>query len=165
MRAVDKAGSLQQQVRAGLAAGAAGALLIALFLLGEPIAFHKPAGDAFAGMFGGIAATVMGPAANGNPGAPAIGVALHFAVAIFWALGYVYLARTQPQLVRRPWLSGIAFGLVVYVFMQIILITAGAYHRPGPVALLTNLVAHTLFFGLPVALIVARALNRTISQA
>lgn len=162
---MDKAGSLQQQLVAGLAAGIAGGLLFALFMLGEPIAFGKPAGDVVGGMFGGIAATVMGPAAQGNPAATAIGIALHFAVAIFWALGYVYLVRTQPQLVRRPWLSGIAFGLVVYVFMQIILITAGAYHRPGPVALLTNLVAHTLFFGLPVALIVARSLDRTISRA
>ena len=53
-------------------------------------------------------------------------------LAIGWALGYVYLARTQPQLLARPFVSGAVFGVIVYIFTQIALLTAGLYHRPTP---------------------------------
>ena len=54
-----------------------------------------------------------------------LGVVMHFAVAIAWAFGYVYLVRTQPQLLSRPIVSGLGFGIVVYVFMQIVVLPRG----------------------------------------
>lgn len=131
------AAGLRAQLLAGIAAGVAGAILFDAF----EFATHS--------------------AAYANPAAPAIGVLLHFLVSIGWACGYVYLARSSPQLLSQPWLSGAAFGLVVYVFMQVVLLAGGVYHRPAtPGALGNALVAHALFFGIPVALIAAQLLHR-----
>ncbi len=70
--------------------------------------------------------------------------------------------RSQPQLLTRPWLSGLGFGLVVYVFMGVVQIMAGRYHRPSPIQFELSLLAHVVFYGLPVGLIVARALRRGV---
>jgi hypothetical protein len=106
----------------------------------------------------GLAAVLLGNGAASNPAAPAVGATTGFALAIAWALGYVSLARTQPQLVLRPWISGAAFGLVVYVFMEIIFLTAGLYRRPTAPAFGLTLVAYVIWYGTPVALIASRLL-------
>ena len=140
---------LRDRLTAGLLAGLAGGALIDLFLVAVGMAGGKPFGDALAT----DSWTLGAPSAAG-------GLLLHFVVAIGWALGYVYLLRTQPQLLTRPVLSGLGFGLVVYVFMGVVQIMAGQYHRPSPTAFETSLVAHVVFYGLPVGMIVARALRR-----
>jgi hypothetical protein len=141
--------ALRDQLAAGLLAGLAGGIVIALFLLAVGVAGGKSPGDALA-------------ADTWTLGAPSLagGLALHFFIALAWALGYVYLLRTQPQLLTRPALSGLGFGLVVYVFMGVVQIMAGRYHRPSPTQFEISLIAHVVFYGLPVGLIVARALRR-----
>jgi uncharacterized membrane protein YagU involved in acid resistance len=155
---VERTVTLRDQVTAGLVAGLAGGILIEAFIFAMQLAAGTPP-DKLAGNFVFIASAVLGPGATASASAVPIGIVLHFCVAVGWALGYVYLAREQPHLVGRPWLSGAGYGLTVYVFMQIILITAGQYHRPPPAVLGTQLVAHMLFYGIPVALIVSRLLR------
>jgi hypothetical protein len=155
--------ALRDQLRTGLVAGIAGGVLIDVFLFSAQFATGTPA-DKLAGNFVFIAAVVLGQSAYTNPGAVPLGVVLHLCVAIGWALGYVYLAREQPQLVARPWISGAAYGLVVYVFMEIILITAGLYHRVAPGLLFTQLIAHVVFYGIPVALIASRMLRGIVAH-
>ncbi|GAC1660170.1 MAG: hypothetical protein NVS4B13_08260 [Candidatus Elarobacter sp.] len=150
--------ALRDRVTAGLVAGIAGGILIQTFLFAMQLAGGTPA-DKLAADFVFIAATVLGAGAYANPGAVPLGIGLHFCVATGWALGYAYAVRSQPQLLARPWISGAGFGLTVYIFMQIILLTAGLYHRPPPGVLGTQLVAHIVFYGIPVALIVPRLLR------
>jgi hypothetical protein len=140
---------LRDQLVAGLIAGLAGGVVIALFLLAVGVAGGRAPADALA-------------ADTWTLGAPSLagGLALHFFIAIAWALGYVYLLRSQPQLLTRPWVSGLGFGLVVYVFMGVVQIMAGRYHRPSPTQFEISLLAHVVFYGLPVGLIVARTLRR-----
>lgn len=140
---------LRDQLRAGLLAGLAGAVVIALFLAAVGIAGGKSPGEALA-------------ADTWTLGAPSLagGLALHLFIGVAWALGYVYLLRSQPQLLTRPWVSGLGFGLVVYVFMGVVQIMAGRYHRPSPSQFEISLIAHVVFYGLPVALVVARLLRR-----
>lgn len=157
--AVERTVSLRDQAVAGLVAGIAGGILIELCFFAVALASGTPAGK-LPQSFAFIAAVLMGPGAYANPAAVPIGIVLHFCVAVGWALGYVYLARTQPHLLTRPIISGAGFGLMVYIFMQIVLLTAGEYHRPAPGALATQLIAHIVFFGIPVGLIVARMLRR-----
>jgi hypothetical protein len=157
--------TLRAQIVAGLIAGLAGGILIELFLSGAQIANGQPAGAVIVATFTYIA-SALGPGVAANPAAPLIGLVLHFCVAVGWALGYVYLIRSQPQLLTRPWVSGAGFGIVVWVFMQIVLLSAGLYHRPSSAAeLATGLVAHILFYGIPVALIVSRLLSGTPARA
>lgn len=147
-------GTLTTRARltAGLIAGVGGAILVVLFLF---VLQWDGAAPPAAEMFSFVAAALLGPGAYDNPAAPAIGAALIVVLAIAWALGYVYLVRMQPQLLTRPWISGLAFGLIVYIFTQIALLTAGLYHRPTPSLLGMELVGHLIFYGVPVALIVA----------
>jgi uncharacterized membrane protein YagU involved in acid resistance len=162
--AVEPTLTLRDQLAAGLIAGIAGGILIDLFLFAVQLAGGTPA-EKLAANFAFIAATLTGPGAYANPAAVPIGIVLHFCVSIGWSLGYVYLVRSQPQLLTRPLISGAGFGLMVYIFMQIVILTAGQYHRPGPGVLLTQLVAHIVFFGIPVALIVSRMLRRATGPA
>ncbi len=154
---------LRDQLKAGLVAGVAAGILIDVFLFAMQLAAGTPF-DKLAGNFVFIAAVLLGPGAYTNPVAVPLGIVLHFCVAIGWALGYVYLVRSQPQLLTRPWISGAAFGLMVYVFMEIILITAGLYHRVAPGLFFTQLVAHVVFYGIPVAVIAARMLRAIVAH-
>jgi hypothetical protein len=149
---------MRDRLTAGLVAGIAGGVFIAVFVFAAELAAGMPPSVLWTN-FAFVAATLLGPSAGGSPLVMPIGLGLHFCVAIGWALGYAYLVRTQPQLVARPWVSGAGFGIVVYVFMMIVLITAGQYHRPPPGVLGTQLIAHIAFYGIPVALIVARMLR------
>lgn len=146
------------QVVAGLAAGLAAGAVMELFLAGMQVARGVPLTRLAEG-FSFIAATLLGPSAYSTAGAVPLGIGLYFCVAVGWALGYVYLVRSQPQLLAHPWLSGAAFGIVVYVFMQIVLLTAGQYHRPMVDVLAIQLIAHMLFYGIPVALIASGMLR------
>jgi len=155
---VERTVTLRDQITAGIVAGLAGGILIDVFVFAMQLAAGTPP-DKLADNFVFIASAVLGPSVTASSSAVPIGIVLHFCVAIGWALGYVYLARSQPHIVARPWISGAGFGLTVYVFMEIILITAGQYHRPPPGLLGTQLVAHIVFYGIPVALIVSRLLR------
>jgi hypothetical protein len=160
---VERTVALRDQLKAGLVAGVAAGILIDVFLFAMQLAAGTPA-DKLAGNFVFIAAVLLGPAAYTSPIAVPLGIVLHFCVAIGWALGYVYLVRSQPQLLTRPWISGAVFGLMVYVFMEIILITAGLYHRVAPGLFFTQLVAHVAFYGIPVAVIVSRMLRTVVAH-
>ncbi|HTW84442.1 MAG TPA: hypothetical protein VMD91_10270 [Candidatus Sulfotelmatobacter sp.] len=152
--------TLRAQLSAGLIAGVVGGILVALFFL---VAISLGGGrfGSMLDLMQWVAGTVLGSGAATNPAAPWIALGLHFAVSILWALGYVYLVRSQPQLLSHPWISGAGFGLVVYVFMQIALIVDADWHRPsGPAALGAGLLSHIVFYGIPVGLLVSRFLRR-----
>jgi len=160
---VERTVALRDQLKAGLIAGLTAGIVIQLFLIAMQLAWGTPA-DKLSANFAFIAAVLLGPGAFTNPAAVPIGIVLHFCVAVGWAVGYVYLVRSQPQLLARPWISGAAYGLVVYVFMEIILITAGQYHRVPPGVFFTQLVAHVVFYGIPVALIASRMLRPVVAH-
>ncbi len=79
--------------------------------------------------------------------------AVYVAACLAWGVGYAYLAATQPQVNRFPVLSGLSFGVIVYVVTQLVLygIAAEQIHTVQQVAF--GLGATCLFFGLPVAVI------------
>ena len=93
-----------------------------------------------------------------------LGIALHFCVAIGWALGFAYLTRSQPQLLTRPILSGLTFGLVVMIAMDMLLVLVGAYKLRDVPQFFTALVGHCVFYGVPVALTVTRVLGRELAR-
>ena len=116
-----------------------------------------------AGAAGGVllAAVLLGAGLRGAGHISAIELAVLYAAAcIAWGTGYAYLAATQPQINRFPVLSGLSFGIVVYVVTQLVLygIAAEQIHTAQQVAF--GMSATCLFFGLPVALI-SRLLERT----
>ncbi len=87
-------------------------------------------------------------------------LALYAAVCIGWGIGYAYLAATLPQINRFPVLSGLTFGVVVYVVTQLALYGAAAEQTHTAQQVAYGIIAACLFFGLPVAL-AARIFEKT----
>ena len=96
---------------------------------------------------------------NVKSDSPLVGLLAHLVVSILWGIGYAYAAATRPNIAGQPWISGIVFGVIVWVLMQFILMLGAVW--PGLTLQTTaiGLIAHMLFFGIPVAL-TARALQK-----
>jgi uncharacterized membrane protein YagU involved in acid resistance len=105
-----------------------------------------------------IAAGLLGRAAyQGGTGSAALGVALHFAIAIIAAAVYYFASRKLPALIRRPILAGVLYGIAVYFFMNYIVLPLSRF-PPGRFnlqALLIGLLIHVICVGLPISLVVA----------
>lgn len=93
----------------------------------------------------------------GNGGA-ALGLAVHFTLMAIMVAAYVLVAARQPALRARPVLWGVAFGLVTYVFMNLIVVRLrfGGPFPPSTRAIVTQLFCHIVLVGIPTALIAAR---------
>jgi hypothetical protein len=102
----------------------------------------------------GIAATVVGP------GTPAwIGFVIHFIVSIVWAVLYLYVFGAIGQL--RNWILGaIVWGIVVDAVMQGIVTLKTGQDWWTHFAVPVGLIAHIVFYALPVALYLAYAARR-----
>ncbi len=145
-------------IGAGVVAGLAGAVIVDTYLIAV-LVFLTHA-TSVANLYRFVASGAIGKAAFAEPGGVYLGVALHVLVSLAWALGYAYVAARTPQVLRRPLLSGVAFGFVVMISMQLVEVAAGIYTLPTTATLANDFVAHTLFFGIPVAYIVSARLAR-----
>jgi hypothetical protein len=103
-----------------------------------------------------IASAAVGQVAFTNPAYALLGLFFHFCVSIGWAGGYAYLAQQQPYMNARWPISGLAYGVIVYIFMDILLLGARIFAPPSALGLLNALIAHCVFFGLPLAYVVQR---------
>jgi hypothetical protein len=150
--------SLPSILRTGIVAGFAGAVLIDAYLLVTVVLVAHAV--TLTGFYQFVASGAIGPSAYEGTSGAVLGVAVHLVVGVSWGVGYAYAAAQTPQLRSRPVVSGIAYGIVVMLAMQLVEVAANVYKIPGPALWFNTLVAHTLFFGLPVALIVARIAPR-----
>jgi uncharacterized membrane protein YagU involved in acid resistance len=116
-----------------------------------------------------IASGVLGPSAyqRGAPAA-ALGLGLHFLIALGAATTYFLASRKLPILVRRPVWCGLAFGLAVWVFMYYVVLPA-TFGRPNTLPawplLINQLGIHALGVGLPIAWFTSWSARRTASQS
>jgi hypothetical protein len=109
-----------------------------------------------------VATGLLGPAAYDN-GVPAalLGLVGHFAMSLLWAALFVAAASRVPQLVAKPWLSGPAYGVLVFLAMRLIVLPLSAFPYPVSFKLESagpDLLSHMFLFGLPIALAAARAI-------
>lgn len=76
-------------------------------------------GAAPARVLAGIATGPFGPDVVQEPWAPALGLAIHFAIMTAMVTFYALLAARQPQWFARvgPVLAGVGYGLLLYIFM------------------------------------------------
>ena len=141
-------------------AGFVGGLTIDIFLLAVFVfAFGNPP-SAIPKFYQSIAATATGSPADTSQASPLLGLLLHFCVALVWALAFAWLAQQQPKMVALPLVSGLVFGAIVWMIMQIVLFVNGALPPPTPTSVTTAVIAHCVFFGVPVAYVVAATLRR-----
>lgn len=113
----------------------------------------------------GIASGVLGRSAyQGGAAAAALGLGLHFVIAMGAATTYFVASRRLPVLLRRPLWCGLAFGLAVWAFMYYVVLPI-TFSRPNRIPawplLINQLGIHAIGVGLPIALIIARAGTRS----
>jgi hypothetical protein len=141
-----------------IVAGVVGAITIDLYLYLTTV---LPAHGSMIGLWQWVASGVVGPVATSTVAYAWLGLLIHVIVSMGWAGGYAYLTRSQPFLNERWLVSGLFYGLMVYVFMQLILLGAHLFTFPDNADVVVNVVvAHTVFFGLPVAFVVAKTDGR-----
>jgi hypothetical protein len=137
----------------GIVAGVFAGALIDTFLV---IANHAT----YVQIWQFVASAIVGGAAFASPSFAILGFAMHFAISILLASLYAWAAfGPMPALARAPVLSGLLYGIVVMTGMTLVLMFnhVGPAGVPDPGTLVKSLIAHTVFFGLPVALYVGRA--------
>lgn len=140
----------------GALAGLIGAVLIDAFLY---VATLMPQHMPIAGMWQFVASTVLGKGAFADPNTAWLGLLMHIVISVAWGVAFAYVAQTRPNVPAHPYISGIVYGVIVMILMQIVTLAANVPATLTAAALLTGLIAHTLFFGLPISLYVARAMR------
>lgn len=106
-----------------------------------------------------IAGGILGAAAfQGGVRTAALGMLLHFFIAFVAAGVYYAASRKVAFLVRRPAISGLLYGVGVYLFMNhVVLPLSAVSKRPFVLGLaLVMVLVHMVCVGLPIALVVRR---------
>jgi hypothetical protein len=83
---------------------------------------------------------------------------LHFLIA-FSAAGVFYGASRKLRFMTgRPVVSGVIYGIAVYLFMYWVVLSLSAYHRPAfsISATIIAILTHIVCVGLPISFIVRR---------
>jgi hypothetical protein len=121
-----------------------------------------PRGATEMGILQYIASGVLGPRSfEGGWGSAGIGLAVHFALTTAMAGVFVAASRFFSTLVRAPWIAGSVFGVLAYFAMAYAIVPLSAVEdwKPGGGwSVVSGLMAHTFYVGLPIALIAKRFL-------
>ncbi len=108
-----------------------------------------------------VASGLLGkPAYDGGWPVAGLGLACHYAIVIVAAALFHAVARRWCWLREEPITAGLVYGLLIYGFMNFIVLPLSAYPYPMRFPLLTTatgLLVHMIGVGLPIALITRRA--------
>ena len=102
------------------------------------------------------------PSATGMGSAGAIlGLAVHFGLMAIMVAVFVVAARPMPRLLDNPWVSGLLYGLITYVVMNLIVVPLRfpAAWPPSTLSIATQLFAHIALVGWPTAFIARKYLR------
>ncbi|MDQ3743071.1 MAG: DUF4407 domain-containing protein [Acidobacteriota bacterium] len=107
-----------------------------------------------------VASGLLGADAfKGGLGVAALGAALHFFIAFTAAAVYYAASRRLNLLLRRAVVCGVIYGVLIYALMNYVVVPLSAAPprgTPPPVVLVTGLLVHMFFIGLPIALFARR---------
>jgi len=114
-------------------------------------------------IFQSVAAGLLGAASfTGGWATAVLGLALHFFIATSMSLTYYLVARHWPLLHERAVPCGAAYGLLLYVIMNYIVVPLSAAGHGGakdPLWVALSIVVHAVLIGIPIALFTRRALR------
>ena len=95
----------------------------------------------------------------------ALGVAIHYAIALTWTGIFLFAALKFSTITRRPLLSGVIYGCLVYLIMTfMVLPLSGVPHPPAAITVASriNAVLALIFcIGLPISLLTRRTSHET----
>ena len=118
-------------------------------------ALMKAQGVPFRRLLQGVASGALGRSAyEGGSRTAAIGLALHFLIAAFWATLYCAAAAQWRGLPAHPILFGAVYGVVVHLIMSRLVLPLSRLNRPFSwKAWLTQIPIHIVCVGIPIALV------------
>lgn len=111
----------------------------------------------FVRLFQFLASGLLGPRSfEGGTATVALGVAVHFSVALGAATVFYFASRAMPFMIEQALLCGVAFGVLVHVFMNFVVIPLSAIgRRPFNLRSFTiQLLIHMIVVGPSIALTV-----------
>ena len=116
-----------------------------------------------AAVFRSVASGALGPSArDGGVKVAVLGLCFHFLIALIVAAIFYFASRAIPFLLDHPVVSGLLYGLCVYLVMYGLVLRFSAVHSqlypwqyPWAV-LIPNVLIHMLGIGLTIALIVRK---------
>jgi len=121
-----------------------------------------PSGARAARLLQGIASGVLGARAfDGGAATALLGLALHYLIALIWTLVFFVVFRTLGALRRRLVLIGIAYGIIVWFIMNLVVLPLSRVSRGPfqPQAAATAATILILCIGLPISLVIGRHLR------
>ncbi len=117
-------------------------------------------GGSHARMLQGIASGLLGADSfTGGTATAALGVLLHFTIAFIWTIVFYLASRKIKFLIDQPIISGVLYGVVVYLLMYYVIVplSAAPFQMPHtPDAIARDVFIHIICIGLPIALVVRR---------
>lgn len=107
-----------------------------------------------------IAGGLLGQQAfHGGPATYALGVVLHFFIALSAATVYYAASRKMTFMAEHPIVCGLFFGMAVENVMNLVVLPLSALHANGPYQLrdlILGLLVHAIVIGLPISFSVRR---------
>lgn len=119
-----------------------------------------------AGMLRFVASGPFPAATEWGTSGAVLGVAVHFTLMAIMVGSFLVLVSQRPALLGKPLLAGLAYGLITYVIMNLIVVPLRwpAAFPPKPIGIATQLFAHLVLVALPTVLI-ARAMIAKVAAA
>jgi len=96
---------------------------------------------------------------TGGAATAALGVLAHFAIAFIWTIVFYLASRKIKFLIDQPIISGVLYGVVVYLLMYYVIVplSAAPFQMPHNLeAIARDVFIHIICVGLPIALVVRR---------
>ncbi len=114
-----------------------------------------------AAMLRGVASGPLPDAVEWGAAGAALGLITHFTLMFIMVTAFVVAVQQRPTLLDKPLQAGAVYGLITYVAMNLIIVPLRFGNwPPTPRSVATQLFAHIVLVGIPIALIVARKLRR-----
>ena len=107
-----------------------------------------------------VAAGLLGEASfSGAGAAAALGLALHYFIATSMSVTYCLVSQRWTALRQKPWLYGAAYGLLLYIIMNYVVVPLSAARSGStdPLWVWCSVAVHMLLIGVPIALFARRA--------
>ena len=107
-------------------------------------------------VFQSVAAGILGRESfNGGMNSALLGAACHYFIAFSIVIVYWLAAKALPVLTRHAVSCGIVYGVLVYIFMNYVVIPLSNAARPksfNPLWVSLSVIVHMFLIGLPAAL-------------
>ena len=134
-------------------------LLAGTLDISAAILIYTPSAAGTKRLLQGIASGLLGASAfSGDLRTAALGLALHYLIALIWAVVGAFLLMTFKSLRRHLALTGVLYGVVVWLAMNLIVVPLSHIGR-GPFQFAPAFIGTIILIfciGLPIALVIGR---------